>query len=205
MRVPVSAKQRECREAFDAENHGKLLMKIAWTHACRQLGRDVLQNPVGNAVLRHIAGGYIPENDVVAACEEVGRGGVDALLRCSTVDGERMYWWKDPAEDAVAKTKRLGPGPAAQRLHAHAMGRLEAAKLSLEFNNWPRVITVSPEVWKGPAKYRYHQLTIEDESRGELAATVVHVVLFGGILDAKVQVTDRVVPHENVEAKRIEF
>ncbi|MBI4917344.1 MAG: hypothetical protein HY825_16010 [Acidobacteria bacterium] len=189
----------------DGDLYAKQIMKIAWTHACRQLGREVLGNPVGDAILGFIAGGHIPEDVVVAVSGEVGAGQVDSLLRDSTVAGERFYWWRDSPEIAAAKAMALGNGSATQELQRFAGGRLQAAKECRQFIKWSKVIEIGPERGDQLAGRRFHALTIEDDGGRGRTATVVRVVLFGGIIDAKVQVADRVVPHAQVLEKRIDF
>jgi hypothetical protein len=163
----------------------KFYMKIAWCFACLQIGRSALQQLGGDAILDFLVSDVVPERLVGLVTTDYKL--TEYLFRKASIDGQLVWLWRADGREAGQLANRVQlPEDLVQALDERQ--RTEAFLTNYIHFKQPGALDRAAGV-PGP-QHRHHRITLRVDVRDSGAALVCDVSLFGGILEATIQLSN---------------
>jgi len=163
------------RFAIDDEKARKFFLKIAWTHACKQLGRSALNGPFATFILEYIRSGWVREVHARLA---------PALFDQRTIEGHDFFLWSDSPVVSAEKCDALTRATR-EEIEPQALKRLS------QFHNVRNLISFAPVTLdfdhsRDYPELRYHELELRHDSIRGVEGLCCRIALFGGTCSALV-------------------
>jgi hypothetical protein len=177
----------------DHEHARKFFMKIAWTHACKQLGRHALNGPFARFMIEYVRSGWVVPAKAAFAPD---------LFDRRMIDGTDMFLWAHPP--AMSETVCAALDEDAKR----ELWPLARERLA-QFHTAGNLISFLPVVLNFDHRLDYpevrlHDLELRSGSVRGVDGLSCRISLFGGTCVATVLLSTEV-PSPLPPATRIDF
>ncbi len=173
--------------SMDRERWSKFLLKIGWCFACRDIGRDALIAMGGETVLRYLKADRIDPH-LVALCRSEAADIAAKLFIEAVVGGDRAWMWKAtiPETDALI----AGLSPDAQPFAWMAQNQRKCDETAIAtWVHLKQAGLLSRNAAPPSAGQRVHSLRLHITGNAGAEALFCSIRLFGGVVDASVQLT----------------
>jgi hypothetical protein len=164
---------------FDNEALIKLFLKIAWTHAAKQYGRERLSNPTSNWILQYLTEGHISDSYLTSKYPYLFTEPID-------IDGDSFIFWKKGITDTGLIIEDIEDTQDKNDLFRLLKFNYDKNELSKQFIEFKTIEVFDDALRTRVNEFRTHRLALKNMSFGSNQATVCEIQLFGGLLEASV-------------------
>lgn len=183
----------------DDELLTKLLYKIAWTHAARQLGRgSLMSGPFGRGMLEFLRSEHVIDNTIAAHTRAL-------FTKPVTVQGVEYVFWKSDLETTVRDVEAIGDGLQRETLDRLLAYRRHRAAFIRPYIHMEPVPPFDDALRASLPERRFHELSLRTAEPDSRRFTVCDIVLFGGIVRASVPLSEEPLAEAYPQATRILF
>lgn len=182
----------------DDEAINMLLLKIAWTHAVKQLGREKLLNPISDSIIIYLTSFHINDKRLISVFP-------DLFIKSYTIGDKEYIFWKYDIPRTIKMANELRNDDEKNNLLRHIkyrIDRFEFFKNIIVFNSEP-ILNIETD-YQNPTR-RFHYLNIFTLSDENGSRTVCEIKLFGGAVNVLVQLSEVPVADIYPEAFRVDF
>jgi len=183
---------------IDNETLFKLFLKIAWTHAVRQFGIELLSGPIAKWILDYLATGYIEDNELIRSCPALFTNPVK-------IEDEEYVFWKYGLDETLSFIMQV-PDELDRsdllRYHKFRYQQFESASRLISFNAIPKI---DDELRARRNELCYHNLSLKTIEVSGRLITACCINLFGKLFEVKVQLSDEPITENYPPDIRIDF
>jgi hypothetical protein len=170
--------------ALDEESVIKLYAKIAWCHACKVLGPDILAQTSKWSLVGYLKSGLVSQ-EVVDRCEKIDEKLTRELFASGTAAGTQVWYWRRSIQDTFPLLASAPHDFFCEAANAFNLRREQDTHVQT------RVTVTHPEETIGPPMVeRWHSLELIELNKYDFYALACRIELFGGFWTACVRLTD---------------